>query len=89
MATSEEIRKAQRAEGVANILSIGTATPSNCISQSDYPDYNFRVTNSNHMTDLKHKFKRMCTNNYMHKLVFVNACKKKKSVWVSHLLFLF
>ncbi|XWS59193.1 hypothetical protein CRYUN_Cryun08bG0100600 [Craigia yunnanensis] len=35
MATIEEIRKAQRAEGVAKILSIGTATPSNCISQCD------------------------------------------------------
>ncbi|XVE61210.1 hypothetical protein DITRI_Ditri06bG0021100 [Diplodiscus trichospermus] len=70
MATVEEIRKGQRAEGVATILSIGTATPSNCISQSDYPDYYFRVTNSDHMTHLKHKFKRMCNNSMIKKRHF-------------------
>ncbi|XVF56069.1 hypothetical protein PTKIN_Ptkin06aG0087500 [Pterospermum kingtungense] len=67
MATVEEISKAQRAEGVAAILSIGTANPCNCISQFDYPDYYFRVTNSNHMTDLKQKFKRMCDNSMIKK----------------------
>jgi chalcone synthase len=39
MASVEEIRKAQRAHGPANILAIGTATPSNCVSQADYPDF--------------------------------------------------
>lgn len=56
-----KIRKTQRAEGPATILAIGTAAPSNSILQSDYPDYYFRVTNSEHMVALKDKFKRICT----------------------------
>lgn len=63
----EEIRKAQRADGPATILAIGTATPSNCVCQSDYPDYYFRITNSDHMTDLKLKFKRMCEKSMIRK----------------------
>ncbi|KAI9120716.1 hypothetical protein K1719_007749 [Acacia pycnantha] len=71
MVTVDEIRNAQRSHGPANILAIGTATPSNCITQADYPDYYFRITNSEHMTDLKEKFKRMCDKSmikkrYMH-----------------------
>nr|AEO36981.1 chalcone synthase [Dimocarpus longan] len=71
MAGIEEIRKAQRAEGPANILAIGTATPANCVLQADYPDYYFRITNSEHMTELKEKFQRMCDKSmikkrYMH-----------------------
>nr|QRI93563.1 chalcone synthase [Aquilaria malaccensis] len=67
----EEIRKAQRAEGPATVLAIGTAVPNNCLLQADYPDYYFRVTNSEHMTVLKEKFKRMCDKSmikkrYMH-----------------------
>ncbi|KAI7728765.1 hypothetical protein M8C21_028694, partial [Ambrosia artemisiifolia] len=54
------IREAQRAQGPATILAIGTATPSNCVYQADYPDYYFRITKSEHMVDLKEKFKRMC-----------------------------
>lgn len=60
MVTVEDIRRAQRAEGPATVLAIGTATPSNCVDQSTYPDYYFRITNSEHMTELKEKFKRMC-----------------------------
>lgn len=60
MVTVEEIRRAQRAEGPATILAIGTATPSNCVDQSTYPDYYFRITDSEHKTELKEKFKRMC-----------------------------
>ena len=60
MASVEEIRQAQHALGPATILAIGTATPANCINQADYPDYYFRVTKSEHMTELKEKFKRMC-----------------------------
>ncbi|KHN15229.1 Chalcone synthase 1 [Glycine soja] len=56
MVSVEEIRKAQRAEGPATV---GTATPPNCVDQSTYPDYYFRITNSEHMTELKEKFKRM------------------------------
>ena len=56
----DEIRKAQRADGPAGILAIGTANPANHVIQAEYPDYYFRITNSEHMTDLKEKFKRMC-----------------------------
>ncbi|GAB2285109.1 Chitin synthase, class 2 [Dionaea muscipula] len=65
--TVEEIRKAQRSEGSATILSIGTANPPNCVYQSDYPDYYFRITNSDHMTHLKDKFKRMCEKSMIKK----------------------
>ncbi|CAN1137607.1 Chalcone synthase [Linum perenne] len=63
----EEIRKAQRASGPATVLAIGTATPTNCVYQSDYPDYYFRITNSDHMPDLKLKFKRMCEKSMIRK----------------------
>ncbi|KAL8139940.1 hypothetical protein V2J09_005961 [Rumex salicifolius] len=63
----QEIRKAQRAEGPATILAIGTATPPNCVYQADYPDYYFRVTNSDHLTDLKEKFRRMCDKSMIEK----------------------
>jgi chalcone synthase len=60
MSKVQEIRQARRAQGPATILAIGTATPANCIYQADYPDYYFRITKSEHMTELKEKFKRMC-----------------------------
>ncbi|KAJ6713795.1 HYDROXYMETHYLGLUTARYL-COA SYNTHASE [Salix viminalis] len=71
MVTVDEVRKAQRAEGPATILAIGTATPPNCVDQSEYPDYYFRITNSEHKVELKEKFKRMCEKSmikkrYMH-----------------------
>jgi len=66
--TVEEVRKAQRASGPATVLAIGTATPANCVHQADYPDYYFRVTKSDHLTDLKEKFKRMCE--YFFELLF-------------------
>uniref|UniRef100_F6HP48 Chalcone/stilbene synthase N-terminal domain-containing protein n=1 Tax=Vitis vinifera TaxID=29760 RepID=F6HP48_VITVI len=59
MASVEEIRNAQRAKGPATILAIGTATPDHCVHQSDYADYYFRVTKSEHMTELKKKFNRV------------------------------
>ncbi|KAK9287612.1 hypothetical protein L1049_016047 [Liquidambar formosana] len=59
MVTVEEVRRAQRAEGPATIMAIGTATPPNCVDQSTYPDYYFRITNSEHKTELKEKFQRM------------------------------
>lgn len=54
--------RAPRAEGLATVLAIGTATPHNCVCvyQADYPDYYFRVTNSDHLPDLKQKFKQIC-----------------------------
>ncbi|XP_060173816.1 chalcone synthase J-like [Lycium barbarum] len=67
MVTVEELRRAQRAEGPATVLAIGTANPSNCFDQSTYPDYYFRVTNSEHKTELKEKFKRMCAGSMIKK----------------------
>ncbi|RVX06944.1 Chalcone synthase [Vitis vinifera] len=54
-----EIRKAQRAEGPATVLAIGTATPANCVYQADYPDYYFRITN-------RMVKKSMINKRYMH-----------------------
>ncbi|CAN6175488.1 unnamed protein product [Urochloa humidicola] len=59
-ATVGEIRRAQRADGPASVLGIGTANPPTCMAQDDYPDYYFRVTNSEHLTDLKAKLTRIC-----------------------------
>ncbi|WOH16212.1 hypothetical protein DCAR_0935761 [Daucus carota subsp. sativus] len=60
MVTVDEYRKARQAQGTAAVLAIGTATPPNCVQQSTYPDYFFRITNSENKTELKQKFKRMC-----------------------------
>ncbi|KAJ1406620.1 Thiolase-like [Sesbania bispinosa] len=59
MVSVEEIRKAQRAEGPATVLAIGTATPPNCVEQSTYPDYYFRITNSEHKTQLKETLRKL------------------------------
>ena len=72
MVSVSEIRQAQRAEGPATILAIGTATPQNCVDQSTYPDYYFRITNSEHMTELKEKFQRMCKFSHLLKTVLLN-----------------
>ncbi|KAI4351170.1 hypothetical protein L6164_005550 [Bauhinia variegata] len=58
----EEMREAQRARGPATVLAIGTANPSNCIYQSDFTDYYFCVTNSNHLPHLKAKLNRICVD---------------------------
>ncbi|KQK15944.1 bisdemethoxycurcumin synthase [Brachypodium distachyon] len=57
-----DIRSSQRADGPAAVLSIGTANPPDCVSQDEYPDYYFRITKSEHLTDLKQKLKTMCQN---------------------------
>ncbi|KAF7849310.1 hypothetical protein BT93_L0990 [Corymbia citriodora subsp. variegata] len=44
----------------AAILAIGTANPSNCINQEDYPDFLFGVTNTQHLTNAREKFIRIC-----------------------------
>nr|Q9MBB1.1 RecName: Full=Chalcone synthase; AltName: Full=Naringenin-chalcone synthase [Equisetum arvense]BAA89501.1 chalcone synthase [Equisetum arvense] len=64
-------RLAQRANGPATVLAIGTANPANVFEQSSYPDFYFDITNSQHMTELKLKFSRMCQKSgikkrYMH-----------------------
>nr|WPX05149.1 chalcone synthase [Artocarpus altilis] len=55
------------AESVATILAIGKANPINYIHQADYPDYYFRVTNSEDKTELKEKFKRICESSGIRK----------------------
>ena len=78
MVSVSEIRKAQRAEGPATILAIGTANPSNRVEQSTYPDFYFRITNSEHKTVLKEKFQRMCKYYFFDKSVIMlflkNGC---------------
>jgi len=49
-----------QADGLANVLAIGTANPANCVLQEDYPDWFFRVTDSDHLTHLKTKMKKIC-----------------------------
>ncbi|WCJ43479.1 Chalcone synthase [Euphorbia peplus] len=58
-------------KGVASILAIATANPPNCIHQSEYPDFYFRITHTQHLTRLKQKFQRICEKSrikkrYMH-----------------------
>ncbi|XP_010942344.2 chalcone synthase 1 [Elaeis guineensis] len=67
MAKVEDIRRSQRSEGPATILAFGTATPANVFYQADYPDYYFRITKSEHLTELKEKFKRMCDKSMIRK----------------------
>ncbi|KAG8099907.1 hypothetical protein GUJ93_ZPchr0013g33873 [Zizania palustris] len=55
-----EIRRKQRADGPATVLGIGTANPETCMPQDEYPDYYFRVTNSEHLPHLKDRLKRIC-----------------------------
>lgn len=61
------MRKAQQAQGPATILAVATANPSNCIYQADYPDYYFKLTNSEHMVDLNKKFKHICNKSMIRK----------------------
>ncbi|KAL6650549.1 hypothetical protein ACP70R_009474 [Stipagrostis hirtigluma subsp. patula] len=59
--TNESWRGKQHAEGSAAVLAIGTANPSGAIVQQDeFADKFFSVTNSNDLTDLKEKLKRIC-----------------------------
>ncbi|KAI4984758.1 hypothetical protein ZWY2020_017388 [Hordeum vulgare] len=60
MATVQQIRRAQRADGPAAVLAIGTANPVSSVLQGDYAEYYFRVTNSEHHAELKDKLKRIC-----------------------------
>ncbi|XWS23620.1 hypothetical protein CRYUN_Cryun28dG0030600 [Craigia yunnanensis] len=71
MASLQKILETCPAEGLANVLAIGTANPPNCLYQGDCPNYYFEITKSEHMTKLKDKFKRICEKSaikkcYMH-----------------------
>ncbi|CAM0912405.1 unnamed protein product [Alopecurus aequalis] len=66
-----QMRQAQRADGPASVLAIGTANPPNCVRQDEYADYYFRVTHKEHLTKLKSKLNRIChrsaiTKRYFH-----------------------
>ncbi|KAL9247799.1 hypothetical protein vseg_021189 [Gypsophila vaccaria] len=54
----------------ACVLAIGRANPPNFILQADYPDYYFKVTNAEHMVDVKQKFKRICDKTMIRKRHF-------------------
>ncbi|KAJ4786839.1 Stilbene synthase [Rhynchospora pubera] len=54
----------------ATILAIGTALPPNIIYQSDYPDYYFNATNSEHLSELKQKLTRICVGSNIQKRHF-------------------
>ncbi|KAI0492869.1 hypothetical protein KFK09_027145 [Dendrobium nobile] len=71
MPSLESIKKAPRADGFASILAIGRANPENFIEQSAYPDLFFRITKSEHLVDLKNKFKRICDKTAIRKRHFV------------------
>ncbi|XP_043696189.1 chalcone synthase-like [Telopea speciosissima] len=60
MGSVGEIYEANHAEGPATVLAIGTANPSNVKYQNDFPDFYFKITKSDHMPELKEKFKRIC-----------------------------
>ena len=61
MASVEEIRRnAQWPRGPATILAIGTALPDNCFPQAEFPDFFFQATKSEHLAQLKEKFKLIC-----------------------------
>ncbi|CAM8897285.1 unnamed protein product [Rhodiola kirilowii] len=64
---ADKMRDTQRTIWPAFVLAIGTATPPNYIMQSDYPDYYFRITNSDHKVGLKQKFKRICEKSTIRK----------------------
>ncbi|CAL4992938.1 unnamed protein product [Urochloa decumbens] len=57
---ADKLRREQRADGPACVLGVGTANPANCIPQEEYADWYFRVTNSDHLTELKAKMKKTC-----------------------------
>ncbi|XP_037449453.1 bisdemethoxycurcumin synthase-like [Triticum dicoccoides] len=51
------------AEGPAAMLGIGTANPTGVLMPQDvFADTLFRITNSDHLTELKHKLTRICGN---------------------------
>ncbi|KAL8231111.1 hypothetical protein R6Q57_000889 [Mikania cordata] len=46
---AEKMKRYGETQGSGTILAIGTANPPHCYYQSNYPDYYFRVTKSEHM----------------------------------------
>ena len=52
----------------AAMLAKGTANPGNIVPQDEYPDWYFRVTRSDHLTELKAKLKRIGTTQIANKI---------------------
>ncbi|CAD6251152.1 unnamed protein product [Miscanthus lutarioriparius] len=65
-----QFRRTQQAEGPAAVLAIGTANPPHSVPQDEFPDYFFRVSKSEHLTDLKVKLKRICEKSGIKKRFF-------------------
>ncbi|KAJ4756964.1 Stilbene synthase [Rhynchospora pubera] len=65
-----EITKNMAIGSKATILAIGTALPPNIIYQSDYTDYYFNATNSEHLSELKQKLTRICVGSNIQKRHF-------------------
>lgn len=57
----------------AAVLAIGTANPASWVTQGEYVDWYFRVTNSEHLADLKAKMKRICKY-FVHSYVKTEGC---------------
>jgi bisdemethoxycurcumin synthase len=62
---SRSRRGQQAEEGPAAVLAIGTANPPHCVHQDEFPDYYFRMSRSEHLTDLKVKLKRICKHSIL------------------------
>ncbi|KAK8923763.1 Bibenzyl synthase [Platanthera zijinensis] len=71
MPSLKSFETAPRADGFASILAIGRANPENFMEQNTFPDFFFRVTNSEHLVDLKKKFQRICDRTAIRKRHFV------------------
>ncbi|KAM0932946.1 putative chalcone synthase [Dioscorea sansibarensis] len=72
--------KANKAGGLACVLSLGTANPPNVVYQDTFADYFFRVTKSEGKVELKEKFKRLCENSMIKKrYFFLNEEKLKEN----------
>ena len=69
-----DIHQRQRADGPAAILAIGVAYPTNCIHQDDFIDWYFGVTKSDHLTKLKAKMKKICTDHLI-QLSLIEKCQ--------------
>ncbi|EAZ18577.1 hypothetical protein OsJ_34106 [Oryza sativa Japonica Group] len=58
----------------AAVLAIGTANPAKCVvAQEEFVDWYFRVTQSDHLPDLKAKMKRMCDKSAIKKRHFYHS----------------
>ncbi|KAL3696998.1 hypothetical protein R1sor_011074 [Riccia sorocarpa] len=62
--------KHERASGPATVLAIGKAVPPTAFPQSEYADFFFKVTDTNHKTGLKSKFARICANSGINQRYF-------------------